>query len=133
VSVEFDEEAGPGHGHFHADAIGSIGLEASKLLAAAQEWAQQAFGAGTEARPGAEAEPAATTCEWCPICQFVAVLRGERPETTEKIATAGAAMLTVLRSLLDAIQSPASSPSSPESPQAQPPGGRVQPIDLGAE
>lgn len=123
MSAEFSEGTGPGQGHPHADAAGSIGMEAGKLLAAAQEWAQHAFGSSAETPL---ATTGATTCEWCPICQFVAVLRGERPETTEKIAVAGATLLTLLRSLLDALQQPPSAP-------AQPSGPRVQPIDLGAE
>ena len=122
MSAEPSEEPEPGQGHLHAEAIGSIGEEASKLLAAARDWAQHAFGPASEAT----GSTGATTCEWCPVCQFVAVLRGERPETTERIAVAGAAVLTVLRSLLDAVQ-------QPPSPAAQPPTGRVQPIDLGID
>ena len=67
----------------------------------------------------------APECEWCPLCQLVAVLRGERPEATEKLRTAGTAVMGALRAVLDA----APVTTSP----AEPPASRVQRIDLGGE
>ena len=43
-----------------------------------------------------------TDCQWCPLCQFVAVLRGDRPEVTERVAEAGTAVLAAVRALVDA-------------------------------
>jgi hypothetical protein len=95
--------------------------EAMRLLAAMQEWTRQTFPAGRDGHGGPE-------CEWCPLCQFMAVLRGERPEVTERVAEAGAAVASAARALLDAAGS--ARPGGP-APEPQPP--RVQRIDLGAD
>jgi hypothetical protein len=102
------------HDH-RADDLGDIGDEAAKLLATVQEWARRTFGEGENAHL-ATGGPA---CEWCPLCQLVSVLRGARPEATEKIVAAGSAVLTALRAVLD-------HPAPTAQPQP-----RVQRIDLG--
>ena len=88
--------------------------EAIKLIGAVQEWARQNFPAGPDGHMGAE-------CQWCPLCQFMSVVRGERPEVTARVAEAGTAVATALRALMDAAS------AKPDEPQ-QP---RVQRIDLG--
>ena len=65
----------------HAHDFGSVGDEAGRLLDAVQDWARTAFGEGSSAR----ISTGTAECEWCPLCQLIAVLRGERPEATEKI------------------------------------------------
>ncbi len=45
-------------------------------------------------------------CRWCPLCQLVAVLRGERPEVT-------AALADVLRATADALHAFAAAPDAP--------------------
>ena len=102
----------------HAHDFGSVGDEAGRLLDAVQDWARTAFGEGASAR----ASTGAPECEWCPLCQLISVLRGERPETTEKLVAAGTAMMTALRGLLD--QTPVT-PSPEDEPRP-----RVQHIDL---
>ena len=92
--------------HAHAD-LGSLGDEASKLLDAVQDWARRSFGESEgESVPIATGSP---ECQWCPICQLVTVVRGERPEITEKIVTAGEALLAVLRSAFAPAPGPAPS------------------------
>jgi hypothetical protein len=56
----------------------------------------------------------------------MAVLRGERPEVTERVAEAGAALASAAKALLDAAGTarPGGSASEPQPP-------RVQRIDLG--
>lgn len=66
---------------------------------------------------GHQVHSGAPECTWCPICQFVAVLRGERPDVNEKVALVVAA----LRSMFDQAE------GGPAQPQ------RVQHIDLGGE
>lgn len=110
--------------------VGSVGSEAAALLEALQDWARRTFGEGQ----GAHMATGAPECEWCPLCQLVSVLRGDRPETTDKIMAAGSALLSALRSISDPAQTPGQSSSSgshsrPEAPQAH----RVQHIDLGTE
>lgn len=87
-----------------------MGEEAAKLLEAVQDWLR---------RPPLSEHLAtgAPECTWCPICQLVAVLRGERPDVNEKIVS----VVTALRAMLDGgdVQS---------APQP-----RVQHIDLGGE
>jgi hypothetical protein len=115
--------------HSHA---GSVGDEASRLLDAVQDWARSTFGEGESARMST----GSPECEWCPLCQLVAVLRGDRPEATEKIVAAGTAVMSALRSLLDSPApegqaSPSEQPPSDQPPSApQPSAPRVQHIDL---
>jgi hypothetical protein len=90
--------------------------EAMRLLGAVQDWARQNF----PAAPDGHGVPSGAVCQWCPLCQFMAVLRGERPEVTTRVAEAGTAVASAFRALLDAA---ASKP-------ADPPASRVQHIDL---
>jgi hypothetical protein len=62
-------------------------------------------GSAAHAPPGA----AAPECRWCPLCQLVAVLRGERPEVT-------AALADVLRATADALHAFAAAPDAPARP-----------------
>jgi hypothetical protein len=68
------------------------GEDAQRLLSAVQDWARRTL-------PAPEAD--AATCDWCPLCSFVAVLRGERPDLTERVAEAGAAVVTAVRALFE--------------------------------
>jgi hypothetical protein len=100
--------------------------DALRLVSSLQDWAQ-----GWAERPRGEAAGSAngSDCQWCPLCQFVAVVRGERPELTERIADAGAALATALRAVADAAAG-ASGPSGPRR-ESPPPAPRVQKINLG--
>ena len=64
-------------------------------------------------------------CCWCPVCQLIATLRGDRPELTERLAETQAAVSGLLRALADAVSGPA--------PAARPESARVQRIDLERE
>ncbi len=57
-----------------------------------------------------------TDCRWCPLCQAVAVLRGERPELTAALADALGAAAAALRTL-------AEPPPSPDRPAGVQPDG----------
>lgn len=88
--------------------------EAMRLLGAAQEWARHNVPApGPDGHLGPE-------CQWCPLCQFLSVLRGDRPDVTARVAEAGAALATAFRALVDAA---GPKPDAPDEP-------RVQHIDL---
>ena len=89
--------------------------EAAKLAAAVQEWARTNL-------PEPTGDPH-SDCQWCPLCQFASVLRGERPEVNEKLAEAGNAIVGALRSLLEPGTSGAHRHHGPSEP-------RVQHIDL---
>jgi hypothetical protein len=58
--------------------------------------------------PG-EARPQSGDCRWCPLCQLIAVLRGERPEVT-------AALADVLRATADALHAFAAAHEGPRPP-----------------
>ncbi len=70
------------------------GEEAHRLFSAVQQWAQRAMPAPPSGHPGPE-------CQWCPLCQLAAVLRGEYPELGERITEAGAAVAGAVRALLE--------------------------------
>ena len=99
---------------------GTIGDEAAKLLDAVQDWARRSFGDSAHIATGAP------ECTWCPICQLIAVLRGDRPEISDKIADATASVVAALRAVVDATASHAD--AAGHSAGAAP---RVQRIDLG--
>ncbi|SDJ13679.1 hypothetical protein SAMN05444157_1924 [Frankineae bacterium MT45] len=79
-----------------SEPLGSVADEAGKLFAAMQDWAAHNLGDASHIATGAP------ECTWCPICQVIAVLRGDRPEVSEKIATAASAAVEALRAFLDA-------------------------------
>jgi hypothetical protein len=109
---------------------GPLGEEALRLVEAAREWAVWTF-------PDAEAHSAsgAPECSWCPLCRAVAVLRGDRPEVTERLAEVLTAVAGALAAVLDAAARPAPTPppasgrATPTPPSDGPPGLQVIPLD----
>jgi|BarGraNGADG00212_1021973.scaffolds.fasta_scaffold47455_1 hypothetical protein len=104
---------------------GPLSDEALRLVSAVQDWARRSF-------PQADDEHVAGDCQWCPLCQFVAVLRGERPEVTERVAEAGTAVMSALRALVDAASSAGGSTGQHRRPGPAP-APRVQRINLSDE
>jgi hypothetical protein len=104
-----------------SDRVGNIGTEASKLLEALQEWSRATFGPSARLSH-AHIATGAPECTWCPICQTIAVLRGDRPEVSQKISEASTAVVTAVRALVDAMIHPEPQPAQQR---------RVHPIDLG--
>jgi hypothetical protein len=82
------------------------------------DWAEQAramvetlravlgTAAGHDDNPADGGPGAAPECRWCPLCQLLAVLRGERPEVTAVLAD-------VLRATADALHAFAAAPDGP--------------------
>ena len=109
-------------------------VEATRLIGVVQDWARQTFPAPPSGHGGPE-------CQWCPLCQFAAVLRGERPEVTERVAEAGTALMSAMKAFVEvAANSGAAAGFGPGAPGAnrEPgdrprpgPAPRVQHIDLG--
>lgn len=62
------------------------------------------------AAPGDDGGHTPSTCNWCPLCAGMAVLRGERPELAVKAAEHAAGLIAVLRAAL--AERPAPSPSA---------------------
>lgn len=71
-----------------------FGEDTRKLLGAVQEWTRRTFPAPPDGHGGPE-------CQWCPLCQLAAALRGDHPELTERIAEAGAAIANAVRALAE--------------------------------
>lgn len=121
-----EQHAGP-HGDHpnHGDPPAApFAAEALRVVSAVQDWARASF---PEPAPDGHTGP---ECQWCPLCQFVAVLRGERPELTERVAEAGAALASAVKAVLDAAAAGPDARPGASRPPATP---RVQRIDLGGD
>ena len=61
------------------------------------------------AGPEGDADAAAhgSDCRWCPLCQVVGVLRGERPELTAALADVLTSAAAALRTLAEPPRTPA--------------------------
>lgn len=69
------------------------------------------------------------SCTACPLCRFLAMLRGERPETTTKLVDGALLIVRALRSMIpeapDAAGTPTSGgPTGPGDPPPPPPPAR---------
>jgi hypothetical protein len=80
---------------------GPIGEEAARLLSAAQDWFHRTLGDPSTARIAV----GSAECAWCPLCQLITVLRGERPDISDKFAETQTAVAGLLRALADAATS----------------------------
>ncbi|HEX5524275.1 MAG TPA: hypothetical protein VFX53_12570 [Pedococcus sp.] len=93
--------------------------------------------AGTRHTPGCErcegtgpAAGEAITCQLCPVCQGIALLRAVRPETVERLADLAGALSGVLRDIA-AERAGQAAPTRPEPPPRR--GQRVQDISVDDE
>jgi hypothetical protein len=103
---------------------GSVTEEATRLLAAAQQWVHHTLGERDSSR-FANGSP---ECCWCPLCQLIATLRGDRPEVIERLAEAQTAVVGLLRALTAAAG--ATTPAGPATPAgAGEPAGPGEPAD----
>ena len=106
-------------------AEGKAASDAGRLLAdAVHEWARARFG-DTDSAHIATGAP---ECSWCPICQLIAALRGDRPDVTDKLAAAATAVVDVVGSLLN--PPPGRTPGPAEDPTRTGPdagSGKAQP------
>ena len=136
--------------------------EAMRLAGAMQDWIRRAATqsrsaaqsqSGEQTRDGAAATadpgdgPHSSDCTWCPVCQFAAVVRGERPDVTERLAEAGTVFLSAMRGVIEAASTATTATMSTATSAAaaaaqaasharsedvgDAPAPRVQKIDLG--
>jgi hypothetical protein len=103
-------------------APGPLAEEARRLVEAARDWAVRTF-------PEVDAQLAtgAPECRWCPLCRAVAVLRGDHPDVTDRLAEVVTTAAGALAAVLDATGRPAPTAAPDPAPS---PARRVEPIPL---
>ncbi|GAA4480227.1 hypothetical protein GCM10023094_26410 [Rhodococcus olei] len=86
----------------HADLIAELRSLAVTVLDRVEPLLERAAEAAAAApAEGAEAAAGASGCSWCPVCALVALIRGEQHELVAMIASQIAALLALVRALLD--------------------------------
>lgn len=90
------------------DNTGRLAEELRLLIDAAAERMQPWLQRVAEAGDGTHTPE---TCGWCPLCNGVALLRGDRSELAAKAAEHAAGLVAVLRA---ALREPGAQPSPPE-------------------
>ena len=108
------------------DNNGKLAEELRLLIDTAAERMQPWLQRVSEAGDGAHTPE---TCGWCPLCNGVALLRGDRSELAAKAAEHAAGLVAVLRAALREPGTPPSSPPSADEPVPEP-GQRVQHIKV---
>jgi hypothetical protein len=93
--------------------------------------------ADTPAEAG-EGSAHAATCRWCPVCQAMAVARGERPEVTAALADLLTTTAEALRTFAESVptaEHEAATDAEEDTPEdadpTAPPARTVQRIDIG--
>jgi hypothetical protein len=71
--------------------------------------------------PAAEGDAQAGECKWCPHCQALAVLRGDRPELSAALNDVLTTTVTALRQFAGET-APAGPPADPSAGEAADPG-----------
>ncbi|NKE61715.1 hypothetical protein FXN61_35135 [Lentzea sp. PSKA42] len=101
------------------DNTGKLAEELRLLIDTAAERMQPWLERVAEAGDGSHTPE---TCGWCPLCNGVALLRGDRSELAAKAAEHAAGLIAVLRA---ALREPGTPPTPPSS------GGVEEPADAG--
>jgi len=87
--------------------LGSAAEEAGKLFAAVEDWARRKAGAVLDEEHVATGS---ATCQMCPVCQGIGVLRHVRPEAVEHLLDAAASFVAALKTSVS-TPPPADAPS----------------------
>jgi hypothetical protein len=74
----------------------------------------------------------AVTCQLCPVCQGIGLLRSVRPETVDRLADLAGALAATLRDIAGQRRADAGGTPSGK-PPSQPSRGRVQDIPVADE
>jgi hypothetical protein len=101
------------HTRAGAEAVGSVGEEATKLLQALQDWAKDNGGDRAEATASAAAGAASSVhrigehiatggedCRYCPLCQVISAVRATPPDVREHLAAAATSLMHAAASVL---------------------------------
>lgn len=104
-----DQASGCGAGN---QATGKLAEELRLLIATVTERAEPWLHKVATAGEGAEHNP--QTCGWCPMCNGMALLRGDRSELAAKAAEHVSGLLAVLRAALaEPVERATAEPSAP--------------------
>lgn len=123
-------------GQHRADPPPSLADEAVRMLSFAQDWLQRSL---SSPQATSNIATGSADCQWCPVCQVISVLRGERPELAERFAETQTALAGLVHVMTDAVTSAMSAhahnhapqePQSTTSPEPGTPGSRVHKIPL---
>ncbi|PRZ41371.1 hypothetical protein CLV47_11099 [Antricoccus suffuscus] len=109
------------------DDVGSLGDELQKLTGAFAQWAN-ARGADSEAASESSERPA--SCDYCPICQLIALGRGQRPEAVAKLIDTATLALHALTEYLQSQDKPHEHQGPQGDTNPAPPEPKVQHIDI---
>jgi hypothetical protein len=74
--------------------VGSAAEEAVKLFAAMEDWARKKAG---HVLDDEHVATGSATCQMCPVCQGIGVLRHVRPEAVEHLLDAAASFVAALK------------------------------------
>jgi hypothetical protein len=85
--------------------------QARGLLDLLKQNVSSAAGGTDEGRLGGD-------CRWCPLCQAVAVARGERPEMSAALADVLTAAAAALRQVAEEGRATSAAPTAPTAPTA---------------
>jgi hypothetical protein len=137
----------PGYRDGSWEPPGPLADEAARLVSAAQDWWHRTTGG---ARPDGNATGSpgiatgspgiatgspgiatgASECCWCPVCQAIATVRGDRPDILERLAETQAAVTGLLRALADTTAAGRASRPADQAQESGPRAPRVQEIIL---
>jgi hypothetical protein len=107
--------------------IGPLGEEAMRLIAAAQQWLHR----GVTDPSTARIATGTPECAWCPICQLIALVRGENLAEGTPAAVLAERFSEVQSAVAGLLRALADSTGGAAGPPGQSPTPRVQRIDLG--
>jgi len=87
------------------DPIGSVAEEAWKLVHALTNHRMDDAGDAPTESEAEHHHDHPTTCQWCPVCRLINVIR-DNPEAVENVTASAAAFAQSVKSLLDAATKP---------------------------
>lgn len=115
-------------------AVGPLAHEAALLLdvVAARLSSMQPAGPAPDAAVCPECgSVTGASCTACPLCRFLAMVRGERPEATAKLVDGALLIVRTLRTLIpDVEEGPGEAAGGPESGPATARRGGLEHIDI---
>lgn len=68
---------------------------------------------------------------WCPVCALAALVAGEQHPLLTVVAEHSVALLTVIRAMVENIETPPEPPETPPPPSGPPDGGQPPPTEPG--